>query len=52
MREISGYVPKTKPPAERLEDYKKEIEKLESMIEIKRRLIKIAEKELAKREEG
>ena len=48
MREISGWNPKEKPPAERLEDYKKDIEKLESLIEIKRRLIKIAEKQLAK----
>ena len=46
IRSISGYTPRERGPVERVVSYKKEIERLESLLEMTKRNLASAEKAL------
>ena len=46
VRSISGYVPKERPDAEKVEYYTKEIQRLERLLESHKRMLASAEKRL------
>ena len=46
MRSISGYVPKERTDAEKVEYYTKEIQRLERLLESHKRMLASAEKRL------
>ena len=49
IRSISGYTPRERGPVERVVSYKKEIERLESLLEMTKRNLASAEKALRRK---